>query len=157
MPNPDVTFAGKKLYEKSAASFTISQLAHEFDVTPRTLRHYEEEGLISPRRKGQRRIYSRRDRGRLRLTLQGKRVGFSLAEIREMLDLYDLKDGQETQMAFSLERFRERIVGLQNQRKEIDATIAELEQNCRKIEGMLASAAANKSATPEHDPEKELP
>jgi len=127
-----------------AASFTISQLALEFDITPRTLRHYEEAGLICPRRKGQRRIYSRRDRGRLRLALQGKRVGFSLAEIREMLDLYDLRDGQETQMKVSLVRFRECISRLQTQRREIDATIAELEQSCSKVEAMLASAQPNK-------------
>ena len=78
--------------------FTIRDLVKECGVTARTLRFYEEKGLLSPRRHGQDRLYSRRDRARLKYVLMGKRVGFSLDEVREMLDLYDLGDGQETQL-----------------------------------------------------------
>jgi len=118
-------------------NYTISQLAGEFSVTARTLRHYEEQGIVRPRRVGQRRLYSRRDRGRLRLALQGRRIGFALAEIREMLDLYDLKDGQETQLRISLEKFRERVAGLKKQRREIDIVIGELQKTCTIVETML--------------------
>jgi len=118
-------------------NYTISQLADEFCVTARTLRHYEEHGIVCPRRAGQRRLYSRRDRGRLQLALQGRRVGFALAEIREMLDLYDLRDGQETQLRISLEKFRERVDGLKAQRREIDSVIGELQKSCTIVEAKL--------------------
>ncbi|PLX44469.1 MAG: transcriptional regulator [Hyphomicrobiales bacterium] len=121
----------------TAASFTIGQLAREFDITARTLRFYEDKGLIAPRRRGRQRIYSRRDRARLKLILQGKRVGFALSEIKEMLDLYDLRDGQETQMRVSLQRFRERIAGLERQRHEIDQAIDDLNRTCTVIEDLL--------------------
>ena len=117
--------------------FSISELAKEFEVTPRTLRFYEDKELLCPKRKGQRRIYSRRDRARLKLVLQGKRVGFSLAEIREMLDLYDLRDGQDTQLKVSLARFRERIASLERQKNDIDQAITDLNRTCGIIEGML--------------------
>jgi DNA-binding transcriptional MerR regulator len=123
--------------DSSQRTYTISELAGEFGVTARTLRHYEAEGILSPGRDGQKRLYSRRDRGRLRLALQGRRVGFSLAGIREMLDLYDLKDGGEAQLHFSLERFRERIGQLEDQRREIDIAIAELTKTCDIVEGLL--------------------
>ena len=118
--------------------FTIRELVNEFGVTARTLRFYEDKGLLSPERAGQSRIYKRRDRARLKLILQGKRVGFSLSEIREMLDLYDLRDGQSTQLAFSLERFRERIHALENQKREIEQAMADLKRTCAIVEGMLA-------------------
>ena len=121
----------------SKASYSITDLVREFDVTARTLRHYEDKGLIKPARKGTRRIYSRRDRARLMLVLRGKKVGFSLDEIREMLDLYDLRDGQATQLNVSLAKFRERIESLKAQRREIDIAIDELSQTCRIIEGLL--------------------
>ncbi len=121
----------------TAASFTIGQLAREFDITARTLRFYEDKGLIAPRRRGRQRIYSRRDRARLKLILQGKRVGFALSEIKEMLDLYDLRDGQETQMRVSLQRFRERIAGLERQKHEIDQAIDDLNRTCTVIEDLL--------------------
>lgn len=122
---------------RAPTRFTIGQLAREFDVTARTLRFYEDKGLLSPDRQGQKRIYSRRDRARLKLILQGKRVGFALSEIQEMLDLYDLRDGQETQMLVSLERFRERIGGLERQKQDIDQAIADLSRTCTLIEDML--------------------
>jgi DNA-binding transcriptional MerR regulator len=109
-------------------SFRIRDLTREFGVTARTLRFYEERDLLAPRRNGQERIYSRRDRARLKLVLMGKSVGFSLGEIRAMLDLYDLGDGQATQLSVSLTRFREQIEKLKIQRGDIDRAIAELER-----------------------------
>lgn len=115
-------------------SFSITDLCHEFDVTPRALRFYEDEGLIAPERRGLTRIYSHRDRARLAWILRGKRVGFSLAEIREMIDLYDVGDGRRVQRQVTAERCRDRIALLQNQRRDIDAAIAELQQFVVQIE-----------------------
>ncbi|MFL0412513.1 MerR family DNA-binding transcriptional regulator [uncultured Sphingomonas sp.] len=108
--------------------FTITDLAVEFGVTPRALRFYEDEGLIAPDRRGTARIYSHRDRARLAWILRGKRVGFSLAEIREMIDLYDIGDGRNTQRAVTVARCRARIEALEAQKRDIDAAIAELDQ-----------------------------
>lgn len=108
--------------------FAISDLCAEFDVTPRALRFYEDEGLISPERRGTARVYSHRDRARLAWILRGKRVGFSLAEIREMIDLYDVGDGRQVQRQVTLQRCRDRIALLDNQKKDIDAAIDELQQ-----------------------------
>src|SRR3954453_19500622 len=83
--------------ESSGKTYTITHLCEEFGVTPRALRFYEDEGLISPRRQGLSRVYSWRDRARLAWILRGKRVGFSLSEIREMIDLYDVDDGRVAQ------------------------------------------------------------
>ena len=118
--------------------FTIGELAREFGVTHRTLRFYEDKALITPQRQGQRRLYSRRDRARLKLILQGKRVGFSLKEIGEMLDLYDLRDGQITQLRVSLVRFDERIGALERQRADIDEALEDL----RKARQLAASQLA---------------
>ena len=119
-------------------SYTITDLAAEFAITPRTLRFYEDKGLLRPARQGNARIYGRRDRARLRLILRGKRLGFSLAEIQEMLDLYDLGDGQVTQKRTLLARSRQRIAALQDQRQDIDDVINELADVCQAIERMLA-------------------
>ena len=118
-------------------AFTIGDLAKEFDVSLRTLRFYEDKNLIHPRRDGVTRIYSRRDRARLKLVIMGKRVGFSLKEIREMLDLYDLKDGQSTQLKVSLKRFNEQIALLEKQKQDVEQAIGELSQTVMIVEGML--------------------
>ncbi|WP_188054888.1 MULTISPECIES: MerR family transcriptional regulator [unclassified Sphingosinithalassobacter] len=106
--------------------FSISDLCAEFEVTARALRFYEDEGLIAPERRGTTRVYSHRDRARLAWILRGKRVGFSLAEIREMIDLYDVDDDRSVQRQVTLERCRNRIDLLDRQKQDIDAAIAEL-------------------------------
>ncbi len=122
--------------------FTIRDLTRAFDVTARTLRFYEEKGLLAPERAGQERLYSRRDRARLKYVLMGKCVGFSLEEIRDMLDLYDLGDGQVTQLRVAHERFIEQIERLKRQRAETDRAIAELERARATVAGMLAKRGA---------------
>ena len=117
--------------------YSIRQLCREFEVTPRALRFYEDKGLLAPERRGVTRVYSGRDRARLQLILRGKRVGFSLAEIAEMLALYDREDGGATQMAASLGRFRDRVADLRRQRDDLDKAIAELESGCAWIEQKL--------------------
>ncbi|MFN0262439.1 MerR family transcriptional regulator [Tepidamorphus sp. 3E244] len=119
------------------STFTIGDLAREFDVTLRTLRFYESKGLLNPRRAGQTRIYTRRDRARLKLALMGKRVGFNLDEIREMLNLYELRDGQETQLRVSLDKFREQIDVLKRQKLDIETAISDLTRTCDVVDGML--------------------
>ena len=119
-------------------TYSIADLAAEFCITARTLRFYEDRGLISPRREGQNRIYSARDRARVAWILRGKRTGFSLAEIGDLLDLYDLGDGRATQQRVTLQKCRERIAALESQRDDIDHTIDELEEFCQTLEGILA-------------------
>ena len=119
--------------------FTIRDLSREFDVSARTLRFYEEKGLLDPSRRGEQRLYSRRDRARLAYVLAGKTVGFSLEEVREMLDLYDLGDGQVTQLKVALAKFAERIERLERQKADIDRVVAEL---TRASDAMKAKLAA---------------
>jgi DNA-binding transcriptional MerR regulator len=128
--------------ESGREQFTIRDLTREFGVTARTLRFYEEKGLLAPKRAGQDRLYSRRDRVRLKYVLMGKGVGFSLEEIRDMLDLYDLGDGQATQLKVAHERFHEQIERLKRQRGEIDRALAELERARAAVAEMLSGRGA---------------
>jgi len=120
------------------AEFTIRDLAESFDVTPRTLRFYEQKGLLSPRREGANRVYSAADRARLVLILRGRRVGFSLDEIKEMLDLEAIDRSGRAQLARAVERFRSRIDDLRRQRGDIDAAIDELEAGVAWMQDRLA-------------------
>jgi DNA-binding transcriptional MerR regulator len=121
-------------------SFTIRQLCLEFKCTPRALRFYEDKGLLAPARQGLNRVYSYKDRARLQLILRGKRVGLSLAEIREILELYDKGDGGAAQNAKALRKFRERIVVFEQKREDIDHAIEELRGACATLETLLAGS-----------------
>src|SRR5687768_9137429 len=106
--------------------WTIGELCEEFAITARALRFYEDEALIAPQRRGTQRLYSERDRARLAWILRGKRVGLSLADIKELLDLYDVGDGRRTQRLKTIERCQAQVDQLKRQRIDIDATIDEL-------------------------------
>ncbi|MFQ2003928.1 MerR family transcriptional regulator [Aeromonas veronii] len=108
-------------------TYSISELAHEFDVTPRTIRYYEDEGLLTPLREGQTRIYSHRDKIRLKLTLRGKRLGFSLAEIRELFDMYDTDKSSKTQLNSMIQLIEAKRGVLRQQLEDIQMVMAELE------------------------------
>ncbi len=120
-------------------TWSISELSMEFGITPRAIRFYEDEKLVKPTRKGQTRIYSARDRARLSLILRGKRVGFSLIELKEMLDLYDMDDGQATQLQYSIKKFSERINALERQREDVEQALQELRAGRARLELFLAS------------------
>ena len=116
-------------------TWSIREVAEEFGVTHRTIRHYEDLGLISPERRGTQRIYRRRDRTRLALILRGKRLGFPLEEIRTIIDLYDRPRGKASQLEYVLSQIDERREDLEARRRDLDDALAELdrwEQRCRE-------------------------
>ena len=123
---------------RPARTYTIRQLCLEFKCTPRALRFYEDKGLLNPARDGMNRVYSYRDRGRLVLILRGKRVGLSLSEIGEILDLYEADENGAAQAAKSLRKFKERIVALEQQKKDIDDAIAQLQTGIAGMEKRLS-------------------
>ncbi|WP_316012936.1 MerR family DNA-binding transcriptional regulator [Roseobacter sp. HKCCA0434] len=125
---------------------TIGQMCEEFAVTPRTLRFYESKELLFPRREGSRRLFTRSDRARLKLILQGKRFGFSLEEIRQLLDLYDIGDQQRTQLARTYSVAQERLEAMRAQRDELDAAIADLEAKMADARDILKSRGVSIAA-----------
>ncbi len=117
-------------------TYTITELAAEFGVTTRTIRHYEDEGLLSPRREGTSRLFGNRDRVRLKLALRGKRLGFSLAEIRELFDHYDLAHDEKRQLQEFLTKLEKRRAMIEQQREDMEVMLNELtffENQCRKL------------------------
>jgi DNA-binding transcriptional MerR regulator len=116
-------------------TYSIAELAREFELTPRAIRYYEDQGLITPARAGVQRVYTKRDRTRLKLTLRGKRLGLSLAEIRELIDMYDSAP-ESSQLARLLEVLARQRAKLAQQREDIEAVLGELdafEAQCRNL------------------------
>ena len=132
---------------RAAESFTISELAAEFGLTPRTIRFYEDEGLVSPGRSGMNRVYSRRDRARLELICRGKRLGFSLAEVKEFLDLYNRDQRQIEQMKYAASLARQRIESLERQLEDVKQTLTDL----RGIEQEMVDYLRSQGVEPETD------
>jgi DNA-binding transcriptional MerR regulator len=131
------------------ASWTITDLARDFAVTARTVRFYEAEGMLTPERRGTQRIYRNRDRVRLKLILRGKRLGFSLAEIRDIIDLYDSAPGEEGQLRHFLDKIEERRAALDQMRRDIAVTLDELavvEETCRARLTELTGSAGKEAA-----------
>ena len=126
--------------EKERSEYSIGELATEFDVTPRAIRFYEDHGLLAPRRAGQRRIYSPRDRTRLKLTLRGKRLGLTLSEIRELIDMYEPGRDERPQLKRFLAVLEAHQASLQQQRADIEAQLSELEVFEKKIRKQLRSS-----------------
>ena len=120
----------------SSTTYTITDLAKEFDVTTRAIRFYEDQGLLNPQREGRKRIYTKRDRTRLKLILRGKRLGFTLSETRELFDLYDTARGEERQLRHFLRILAHRRQLLEQQQRDIEAVLHEIEM----AEGRRASS-----------------
>lgn len=122
----------------TARTWTIAQVADEFGVTHRAVRHYEELGLLSPERRGTQRIYHRRDRIRLALILRGRRIGFPLEEIHTIIDMYDEQPGEAGQLRYLLDQIGDRRADLESRRRDIEDSLAELEEIQRRCREDLA-------------------
>lgn len=122
--------------------YSIGELSREFGVTPRTMRFYEDEGLLAPTRNGRNRVYSARDRVHLRLILRGKRLGFSLSEIREMLGMYDAPNGEASQLRYFIEKIKGRRAVLLKQREDIDIVLGEMDAVETRCNNILAERRA---------------
>lgn len=129
----------------SEDTMTIREMCDAFQVTPRTLRFYEAKELLFPIREGQKRLFTKRDRGRLTLILRGKRFGFSLEEIRQLLDLYSMGDQQQTQILRTYEIAKERLGDMERQRDELTQTITELKEQLEWGESLIASLSTTKN------------
>ena len=119
--------------------WTIREMCDQFDVTPRTLRFYESKELLFPNRQGQKRLFTKKCRGRLKLILRGKRFGFSLEDIRQLLEMYDIGDQQQTQLLRTYELATDKLTDLKNQRDEIEETIKELQQQIQWGKELISS------------------
>jgi len=125
---------------------TIREMCDAYDVTPRTLRFYEAKELLFPIREGQKRLFTKRDRARLKLILRGKRFGFSLEEIRQLLDLYHIGDQQHTQLTRTYEIAKERLAHMERLREELDEAISDLKEQLKWGEKMITSSSADLEA-----------
>ena len=128
--------------EAGSDFYTVPELAKEFGITPRAIRFYETKGLLEPQRAGNTRIYTKKDRARLIVILRGKRLGFSLAEIREFLDLYDVDTTQISQIQMLVQKVRQRVWDLEDQKQELETVLVEL----RDIEQQCVDALTEKGA-----------
>ncbi len=134
--------------EASARTFTITELAQEFDITPRAIRFYEDVGLLTPARAGRNRVYAQRDRTRLKLTLRGKRLGLSLQEVKDLVDLYESPSDTAPQLIAFLRTLQERRRLLEQQGEDIAITLAEIAQHEERCRRMLAGTAAARRGPP---------
>jgi DNA-binding transcriptional MerR regulator len=125
--------------ETQRTEFSISELAREFDVTPRAIRFYEDQGLIAPRREGQRRVYTPRDRTRLKLTLRGKRLGLTLSEIKELIDMYEPGRDQRAQLERFLAVLESHKASLAQQRADLEAQLSEIQTFEKRVRKQLAA------------------
>ncbi len=139
---PHAARPGEPGHDADGPTFSITQLAEEFGVTTRAIRFYEDKDLLHPAREGQTRVYSTRDRARLQLIVRGKRVGFTLTEIREIIDLYDLRDGFTKQLELAHGKYASQIEKLEAQRKDIDESIELLRNGMQFVEGELAKRSS---------------
>jgi DNA-binding transcriptional MerR regulator len=128
--------------EGNSRLFTITELAAEFDITPRAIRFYEDMGLLEPSRAGRNRIYTHRDRTRLKLTLRGKRLGLSLQEVKQLVDMYDSESDAAPQLKAFLKVLRQHRRQLEQQLDDIEVTLAEISQHEERCEALLADAQA---------------
>lgn len=126
-------------------TLTIAELAREFELTPRTIRYYEDQGILAPRREGLQRVYSKRDRTRLKLALRGKRLGLSLAEIRELINMYDTAADQSPQLVKFLTVLSRRRAALEQQRRDIEAVLSEIRRFEKQCEEILRDEAPTKN------------
>ncbi len=131
---------------RAAPTFTITELAAEFDITARAIRFYEDVGLLSPQRAGRNRVYTQRDRTRLKLTLRGKRLGLSLQEIKQLVDMYDSPSDTRQQLTAFLAVLGEHRRQLEQQREDIEITLAEINQHEQRCRTLLAAAKPSRRA-----------
>jgi DNA-binding transcriptional MerR regulator len=131
----------------NADTMTIREMCDTFDVTPRTLRFYEAKELLFPQRVGQKRLFTKRDRARLKLILRGKRFGFSLEEIRQLLDLYYKGDGQQSQIEQTYKLASKRLTDLESQRAELDSAITDLRDQLKWAEKVMSSLSQPRIAS----------
>jgi DNA-binding transcriptional MerR regulator len=149
--DPAPSAPGRRAGERGGPTFSISALAQEFALTTRAIRFYEDEGLLTPLRRGQTRVYGERERTRIKLILRGKRLGLSLSEIRELFDLYAATGSERTQLAKFLPMLAERRAMLLQQREDIDAVLSEiavLERDCRRRLSPEGAPAARSARAP---------
>lgn len=147
MQTSQTTTASTSVSAAKARTYSISELAREFGVTARALRFYEDKDLLHPARDGMTRVYSNRDRARLKLIVRGKRVGLPLADIRDILDLYSIGGDQRAQLRTTLEKFRKQIVELESQRADIETALTELRKGIDWAENQLTQVGPSEETS----------